>query len=148
MLRFRVVDDGEQVAAHSVHHGLNYRQGGVGRDGRIHCAAAPGQNGCSCLRGYSLQSGHDAVLRHDHGARLFTGRVLRRLNGGAANRPSRTMDTAFLMRSRIDFKGLSLFSGKGMTIIFPLSLFARMGKMRNLMIGTENAGRRSWQPPT
>ena len=81
MLGLRIVDNGEEIAAHSVHHGLNHRQGGVGRNGCVHCAATPGQNGRTRLRGYSLQRCHNAVLRHDHGTSLFTGRVLRCLHG-------------------------------------------------------------------
>ena len=78
MFRLRVVHDGEQIAAHAVHHGLDYAQGGVRGYGRIHCASALRQYGCPGLGGYSLAGSHDAILRHHHGAGLLAGRVVRR----------------------------------------------------------------------
>ena len=64
------VNDGEEVAADTVHHGFDDADHGVGCDRRVHCIAALGQDHRASLRCQRTFGGDDAASRYDHGAAL------------------------------------------------------------------------------
>ena len=66
----RFVNDDEQVAAHSVHHGLHDAHHGVRGDRGINRVATPRQNHRASLRSQRAFGGHDSATRHNHGSRL------------------------------------------------------------------------------
>ena len=76
LLRLRVIDDGEQIAPHAIHHWLDDSERSICGNRRIHSAAAPRQNRRARLRSDSLAGRHNAILRHHHGARLFAARIV------------------------------------------------------------------------
>src|SRR5579862_8890888 len=81
---FCVVDDGEEVAADAVHHGLDDADGGVGGDDGIDGVAAVGEDLGADLGGEGRFSGDDAAASDDHGASF--GAVARLLSGAGGLR--------------------------------------------------------------
>ncbi len=67
---FRVVHDGEKIAAHAVHHGRDEAHHGVGGHGRIDGVSAMLENLRAGLRRERRFRGNDAVARDHHGASL------------------------------------------------------------------------------
>ena len=60
--------DGEEIAAHAVHHGFGHAQHRVGRDARIDGRTAALEDARAGLRCLDIAGGHNAVWRDHHAA--------------------------------------------------------------------------------
>jgi hypothetical protein len=65
-----VIDDGEQVASHAVHHGLDDTHCGVGRHDRVDRIPATSEDRRSGLGRKRVFRGNDSAAADDHRASL------------------------------------------------------------------------------